>query len=63
MMTKVELENLCKDVENLLPPDHGFVMLFFKFGENVVPSYMSNVEPLDALAAMRAVLLAVDEKN
>jgi hypothetical protein len=50
------LEQLKRDILDVLPDDHGYILIALPIGIPAAPTYLSNMERIDAIHVMRKIL-------
>jgi hypothetical protein len=50
------LEQLKRDILDVLPDDHGYILIALPIGIPAAPTYLSNMERTDAIYVMRKIL-------
>lgn len=62
METK-EVEQLERDIQDVIPEEHGYIFIALPIGIPAAPTYLSNMERSDATNVMRKILDVFNEAN
>jgi hypothetical protein len=51
-----EIEQLKQDILDVLPDEHGYILIALPIGIPAAPTYLSNMERIDAVHVMSKIL-------